>query len=270
MSIDPRIAERRTEVREGSARGDARRLLRWFSVFAVLAIVVWIAQLPAFSVQQVDIAGSARADVAGALEAAGVEDGTPLVLIRPREVEQALGEDPWISSAAVTHRFPDTIVVDITERAPVVNIRSAGRVLLIGDDGVVVSTTMDPSVPVVDLVGVAPTPVGEVVDDARAAGIAAFIGALPAPMVDAGAFSEEPDELWYLLPGIDVRLGRAVDMEAKAHALEALISEGIESGSTIHLVSASRPAVEDPAFGGGASGEDEDGAASDDDSSENP
>ena len=270
MSIDPRIAERRTEVREGSARGDARRLLRWFAVLAVLAIIVWIAQLPAFSVKHVDVAGADRGDVAGALSAEGVDEGTPLVLIRPGDVERALLDDPWISSAAVEHRFPDTVVVEVTERVPVVNIRSAGRVLVIADDGVVVSTTTDQSVPMVDLTGVAPTPTGEVVDDTRAAGVSQFIHVLPAPMVDAGSFREESAELWYLLPGIDVRLGRAVDMEAKAYALEALIAEGIQPGSTIHLVSASRPAVESPAPSGEAAEDDADETATDNGSTENP
>lgn len=270
MSIDPRIAERRTEVREGSARGDARRLLRWFAVLAVLAVIVWIAQLPAFSVQQVDVAGAVRSDVTGALEASGVGEGTPLVLVRSGEVERALAEDPWISSATVGHRFPDTIVVEVTERVPVVNIRSAGRVLVIGDDGVVVSTTTDQSVPIVDLAGVAPTPTGEVVDDARAAGVSQFIHVLPAPMVDAGSFEEEAAELWYLLPGIDIRLGRAVDMEAKAYALEALIAEGIQPGSTIHLVSASRPAVESPVPADEAVEDDTDETATGDGSTENP
>ncbi len=260
MTMDPRIAERRTEVREGSARGDAKRLLRWFAAFALIAMVAWVAQLPAFSVKHVDVDGSARADVAAALAASGVEDGTPLVLVRPGEVEAALGLDPWVSSASVRHHFPDTITVEVTERRPVVNIRSAGRVLLVADDGIVVSTSSDQSVPTVDLVGVVPNTPGEPVGDTRAAGVAAFLGALSAPMVDAGQITEESDELWYHLPGIEVRLGRGVDMEAKAYALEALISEGIESGSTIQLVSASRPAVESPtpadAAADGAAGED--------------
>jgi hypothetical protein len=45
---------------------------------------------------------------------------------------------------------------------------------------------------------------------------------------------------------VDVRLGRAVDMAAKAVALEALWAEDLPAGATVQLVSARRPAVQLP------------------------
>lgn len=246
MSIDPRIAARRAEVREGAARADARRLLWWMAGIAALVLVAWVAQLPAFRVQEVAVAGAERAAVTPALAEAFTEGDTPLVLVRPGRVEAVLEADPWVVDARVALRYPDTVVVELTERAPVVTVRSAGRALVVAADGVVVSDVADRSLPVAELDGVPPSAVGRAAGDVRVTGAAAFLGALPSDVARAGSLDEIGGELWFRIGSVDVRLGRAVDMPEKAAALTALLDSGTPPGATIHLVSARRPAVEVP------------------------
>lgn len=247
MSIDPRIAARRAEVREGTARRDVRRVLRWMTVAAVLAVAAWVAQLPAFRVQHIEVSGAERADVAFAVADSGVALGRPLVLLWPPAVERALADDPWIVSAVVSHRFPDTVAVDVVERRPVVTVHADGRAIVVAADGYVVSHTADETLATAQLAGVAPGAIGEKSPDRRLEELAAFVAELPPRLAGVVEITEEAGELTLAVSGATVRLGRAVDMAAKARTLTALLDEGVPAGATIHLVSASRPAVEVPA-----------------------
>jgi hypothetical protein len=42
---------------------------------------------------------------------------------------------------------------------------------------------------------------------------------------------------------VTIRLGRPIDMGAKALALEAVLAEGVEIGSVVNLLAPARPAV---------------------------
>lgn len=244
--IDPRIARRRAELRESTATGQLRRVLMALAVVAVAVLAVWVAQLPPFAADRVDVAGAERADVDAVVSPVL---GDPMAFLVPRRagLEEALEAQPWVVEATVSLRFPDTIAVEVVERRPVLTVLSAGRAMVVADDGVVVAEVADPGLPAVELAGVAPTPPGETAADARAVGLAAFVGGLDPSLVADGTLEEVDGELWFRIGGVDVRLGRAVDMAAKAVALEALWAEDLPSGATVQLVSARRPAVQLPA-----------------------
>jgi cell division protein FtsQ len=253
--IDPRIAARRAEVREGSARRDARRVLRWMTIVAVALVAVWVAQLPAFRVQDIDVTGAERSDVAGLVARSGVALGKPLVLVWAPTVEAAIAEDPWVVEVSVSPRFPHTLAIDVVERRPVVTIYADGRAAVVANDGIVVSHTADATLATAHLTGVAPGRVGDESPDRRVGEIAAFVAALPPRLAEATDIAETGDELVLEVAGATVRLGRAVDMAAKAQTLAALLDEGVPAGATIHLVSAQRPAIEVPDDGTGGVGD---------------
>ena len=77
---------------------------------------------------------------------------------------------------------------------------------------------------------------------AKLAGLA-FLAEL-GPLQFPGALVEQRQgELWAEIGGHLIRLGRPVDMEAKARALYALLGRGIADGAAISLVAPTRPAV---------------------------
>lgn len=257
--IDPRIAQRRAEIRESAASGQLRRVLVALAVVAVVVLAVWVAQLPPFAADRVDVTGAERADVDAVVSPVV---GDPIVFLLPRRagLETALEAQPWVVEATVALRFPDTIAVELVERRPVLTVRSAGRAMVVAEDGVVVAEVADPTLPVVDLPGVAPTVPGEEAADVRAVGLAAFVAGLDPSLVADGMLEEVDGELWFRVGDVDVRLGRAVDMAAKAVALEALWAEGLPPGATVQLVSARRPAVQLPTDAAPAEGEPDDAA----------
>ena len=74
------------------------------------------------------------------------------------------------------------------------------------------------------------------------------LGALEFASANNGVISglilrEEAGELWATAAGHEVRLGRPVEMPAKAAALVAVLAEGLPEGSMINLIAPTRPAV---------------------------
>ncbi len=274
MSIDPRIAARRAEVREVAARADARRTLWWLLAVVVLALLVWIAQGPLFSVQHLSVTGAERSDPPPGLAAGGIEVGSPLVLIRAVEAAEALAADPWILDADITVTFPDRVAVAIVERRPALQVRTPNGEFVVAVDGVVVAHggLADDTLAVTDLDSARVPPVGGRADD-TVRGLAEFVAALPADVALAGELHDREGELWFDIHGVSARLGRPVEMATKATVLASLLDDGMPEGSVVHLVAPLRPSVLAPEPSDDAEGDsegvdtDETGAVDGDDES---
>lgn len=124
--IEPRLRERRIGVR----RAASRRRLWWALVAAVVGIVL-VAGLAVlgsswFAVDDVTVVGNVYTDPD---ELAAIVDdlrGTPVLRVDTGEFETRVEEIPWVESARVTTRFPDSATIEIRERTPVAS--------MLGDD----------------------------------------------------------------------------------------------------------------------------------------
>lgn len=248
MSMDPRIAARRREVIEGSARRSLLRLGKWLAVLLALVAVGWFIQSDPFRVSVIEMSGITRSAAAELLVAEQVVEGRPMVLIRPGTVEEALIDDPWIVEATVGLTFPDMVEVAVRERAPAAWLVSGSSRLLLAADGVIVpgEGVSDP-LPVVRMGGVEPAEPGEQLEDSRARASLLFLTTLDPLLASRGVLGERSaGELWFSLPGLDVRLGRPIEMAEKAAALTALLERGVPPGSEVNLIAPTRPAVATP------------------------
>ncbi len=61
----------------------------------------------------------------------------PQALVDVGEIRRRLLAYGWVKDARVSHRLPDTLVIDIVERTPAALWQSEGRLALIDDEGVV-------------------------------------------------------------------------------------------------------------------------------------
>ena len=248
MSIDPRIAARRREVIEGSARRSLLRLAKWLTVLLVLVAVGWLVQSDPFRVEVIETSGVTRSATAEILVTEEVVAGRPMILVRPGDVEEALLADPWVVEATVGLTFPDRIQVTVRERPPAAWLVSGSARLLLGADGIVVpGDDVEDVLPVVRLGGVAPAEQGARLDDARAVAALTFLTTLDPLLASRGVLGERLDgELWFSVPGLEVRLGRPIEMAEKAAALAALLERGVPPGSEVNLIAPTRPAVATP------------------------
>lgn len=242
MTIDPRLAERRKAVAEDRAQRNVGRALRMVLYAALIAAAVWLIFSPFLSISQVRTAGIVRSDAYSILADQSIVAGTPMVMIRTSQAETALLEDPWIRDARVYRNWPNEAIVRVTERKPVAWVQTSDGWSRHAGDGFAVpsASTPDDTLPVVRL---------PYVLTADAAGSAMVQGAVEFFSVLAPSYGQlaemrlQDSELWVSVGGHEVRLGRPVDMEAKARTLEVMLGEELPPDSTIVLIAPANPAV---------------------------
>jgi cell division protein FtsQ len=92
------------------------------------------------AVGNVQVEGRERASREAVLNAVAVTRGTPILAVDPSEAKQRLEAVPWIRSASVERRFPDTLHIRLVERQPLAFWQRHGKLALIGRDGLVIPT----------------------------------------------------------------------------------------------------------------------------------
>lgn len=248
MSIDPRLAERRREVAEDHAKRNVRRLLRFLAVIGVIGVTVWFALSPYLSVTRVRTAGVVASQTHSLLVGNHVVPGTPMILLRPAAVRRALEADPWVSSAEIELRWPNDVVVKVTERVPRAWVETANGWARRSEDGAVVpsQTTPDNSLGWVRLPGLTSE---HAAASELVIGAIEFLMALPPGLAEMTSIRLEDGEMWAVVDGRQVRLGRPIAMREKAVSLVALLQEDIPKSSVLVLIAPTHPAVR-PAPGG--------------------
>ena len=241
--IDPRMADRRRAVLERGARRGIRRALILLIAVSLVAGSIWLLQSPILSVNEIEVTGSDRQDVREAVARAGIEEGTPLILVRPQRAIDELEALPWVRAAAVGRVFPDRVDVAVDQRMAVAFMWASGSYAVLDIDGVVLEYV--PSVaagaPVLQL-GVQRLEPGESHIDPTVIGGIEFLATIDG-VLSGLELRHAGGELAGFFDGHEIRLGRPVDMAAKAAALLAVLADGIPSGSLINLIAPARPAV---------------------------
>jgi cell division protein FtsQ len=140
-----------------------------------------------FVVANIDVEGRETTDRDTIMSALGAHAGMPILAVSPSRAKEQLESLPWIRSAVIERRLPNTIYVRLSERKPLAVWQHEGNHELIDRDGTVI--------PVTDLSRFAklPTIVG---GDAARQGAAALIALLAkepelAPRVSAAVLVGE-------------------------------------------------------------------------------
>jgi cell division protein FtsQ len=232
--MDRRLEKRRKEVAEGQARSGLFKLLVVLIVASIGGLAIWLFRSPLLSVQEIVVAGAPPHLREQVRSESGIAPGEPLVSVRPVEVEAALGDNPWIASSKVTLQWPQRVLIEISPRLPVAWLDEGNGWTLVGEDAVVLESAREAGTEL---------PILRAHAEVAKLGGLAFLAEL-GPLQFPGALVEERDgEMWAQVGGHDVRLGRPVDMEAKARALAALLARGVDAGANISLIAPTRPAV---------------------------
>jgi hypothetical protein len=246
MTIDPRLAERRREVAEDRARRNVGRLIKFLVAASLVGALVWLFLSPWLSVAAVTTTGIAASTAAAILTEQGVVEGTPMIMIRSGDVEEALETDPWVRESDVELDWPRNVLVRVEERAPTAWVETDEGWGLYAIDGVRLTTgpDPDPAMPWIQIGGVVatdPEPAAELLGSLE---FAANLSEELRP--GAKLRTEAGGELWAEVGGYQVRLGRPVEMGEKALSLAALIREQPPAGSTLNLIAPTNPAITRP------------------------
>jgi cell division protein FtsQ len=167
INVAPKSASRapkKDELRPHVHGQATRRLVRWATasaaVVAVVAPVYWalsggwfvatidaahqgLLQMTAasgFALREVRVEGRGETAVADILSAVGANRGDPILGIDIDAVRQRLEDLPWIETAGVERRFPDQLVVSVTEAEPMALWQRNRKLYLVSRDGAVIET----------------------------------------------------------------------------------------------------------------------------------
>jgi cell division protein FtsQ len=90
-------------------------------------------------VDDIEVEGRAMTGRDAVLSAIGAARGTPLFAVNPSQAKAQLEALPWVRSAAVERRLPDTVHIRLVERQPLAFWQRQGKLVLIDRDGVVIT-----------------------------------------------------------------------------------------------------------------------------------
>lgn len=134
----------RAEARRFTQATRTRRrkyLLGLAGAVVVVLLIVLTAYSPLLAVRTITVEGASRVDAAAVSASLDDQLGRPLTLVDFGEVRRTLETFPLIQSYVTEARPPDTLVVRIVERRPVVTVAAEGGFDLVDAAGVVVETT---------------------------------------------------------------------------------------------------------------------------------
>ncbi|MDR7482784.1 MAG: FtsQ-type POTRA domain-containing protein [Armatimonadota bacterium] len=118
--------------------------LRFSLVMATLLAALMLPQSAFFDVRRIVVTGAHTLLPEDVAATAGVQYGRPLFAVRPAEATARLQAHPRIRAARVQVRWPETVVIDLTERVPRLAVRVGPRYALVADDDVVVALADGP------------------------------------------------------------------------------------------------------------------------------
>jgi cell division protein FtsQ len=174
------------------------------------------------AVNDVQVEGRETTDAATIMAALAADRGTPILAVSPSRARDQLLTLPWVRSAVIERRLPDTLYVHLVERKPLAIWQHGGKQELIDRDGAVI--------PVKDLDRFAKLPI--VVGDDAAPQAAALIDMLatePDLASRVGAAIRVGGRRWNLRVdgSIDVLLPDSNTAAAWAHLAQLERTDGL-------------------------------------------
>ena len=129
------MPKKRNPNRRRRRRGGLSRLLRPLSL--LLAAVAVVAALTLFfKVEEIQVTGASRYLADEIIAASGVEPGDNLILLNRYRISQRIYTSlPYITDVSPKPKFPDTLVIEVTETRPVAAIEGGGAWWLVNSDG---------------------------------------------------------------------------------------------------------------------------------------
>lgn len=234
-----RAGEVRAQQREKRQRNQYRRyILRiLIAIAAVLAIIfgsIFIYRSDLFHVNNVQVNGVSHLTSQEITSIAAVSDDSTLLRLDAGGIIARLEDNAWVQNAAIHRVFPDTIVIDITERAPgAVAYISDKSTWVISTDGTWLSAAtnedQETAMKIVDISSSMPAPIsGTACTDGGVLNALSILKAisddLRSRIVSISAESSIKTSL-NLKDGVTVAFGDSSDVEIKEAAINSLLSQ---------------------------------------------
>jgi cell division protein FtsQ len=141
--MPPRPASSHRRVRIADVRRIRRQIL--FTLYAVLAgeVVAAAFTTPLLQIRHIQVRGVGslpQMEIARVDEAVGLPHGTNFLLASSSQVQTRVRALPWVRSATVHRRFPQTVTVDLSLREPVAQVQTTSGRWEVDSSGIPIRT----------------------------------------------------------------------------------------------------------------------------------
>lgn len=247
--MDPRLVRRRRKVAAENARRGIRRALWAGAALTLVGGAAALLNSSYLSVQSVEVRGVVNAEVEQALARHQVDAGRPMAVIRPGQIRDSILEDPWVRTAAVRLRLPNTVEVEVEERRGVawVSLGADGWALTALDGVVVGYAEAAPEASPVIRITTEDPGLGVGISDDQVLGSLRYLDSLPLSLASQSGIYAAGGEIWATVGERHIRLGPPIEMAEKAKAVVSVISLR-QQDVIIDVIAPDRPAVRDNVF----------------------
>ncbi len=195
-------------------------------ILAILAGAAWaLLGSSLLVVRHVQVTGNRLVPASEVLAAAAIRRGTPLASVDTRAAAHRVEQIDQVLSATVSRSWPDTIVISVRERTPVLAVAAGGRFELIDPAGVTVrwSPRKPAGMPLLT------APPAQLRGSRGVLAAASVLRQLPArlrSLVEAITAPSAQDVTLHLRGGVTVAWGGAAQTRAKAAEVFVLMRTG--------------------------------------------
>ncbi|MGA1362643.1 MAG: cell division protein FtsQ/DivIB [Ilumatobacteraceae bacterium] len=245
--IDPRFEERR----RAWARRDRLKRVRWVKIALILAaasvVVLGVMASPIFAVRTFVMEGNVYTSADSVDEVRGILKGSSIFTADTTRARRVLLEDPWVADVRITTHFPSRVVVEVSERVPVVwYVGGDGKARMVDARGRVIAVLAGWPTKYLQVKGTGPdVAAGSSADDAYRAA-AQLVLALPdelRPKVTALDLSPAGELSMVLKGDTLVRFGTPTGLQDKLVAVVVLLRRQDPRTIAVIDVSAGEPTV---------------------------
>ena len=215
-----------------------RYIARIAIVIAVILLIIFgsifVYRSDLFHVNNVQVNGSAHLTSQEITSIAAVSDDSTLLRLDSKGIKERLEDNAWVQNAAIHRVFPDTIVIDITEREPgaVVKIKDSSNWVISTDGAWLSDATTDDwenAMKIIDVSPSMPAPIsGAMCADGGINNALDILNSisddLRSRIVSISAESSIKTSL-NLVDGVTVAFGDSSDIEVKEAVINSLLNE---------------------------------------------
>ncbi|MHB8682381.1 MAG: cell division protein FtsQ/DivIB [Acidimicrobiales bacterium] len=246
--MDPRMSRRRVAVTRARGRRRLRLVLAAMVVSALGAGTLVTLHTSLFAARHVVVRGAAQTPSALVARVSGLDAHPPLIDVNGGADAARLEALPWVGTAVVSRRWPDSVVVELHERVPVAAMaRAAGGVVLVDATGRVLAdvTSAPAGLPVLTGPFRVAAPGRWLAAPARPGlAAAAALASSPAGAVHGISVSAAGAVRLDLGGGVWAALGRGGDLGAELAALRSVLAGAPPKGpETIDVTVPGEPLV---------------------------
>ena len=218
------------------------------AIMAALSLFVWLRSSDVFAVQQVTADTPTHVSKEQIEEATTPAMGESLLVLSVGSIEDELSELPYVRSARVLRRFPNTLHVRLTEYEPVARVQAGdGEVWLVSNDGTVLEKKKVSRLPLF-------VPASPLDLEAGQKLPATVSAALPLSelMLESGEIGDLPrlhhvsiartgEVVMVMADEMELRLGEPTELKQKLTVVSTIVQQYLRAGKRIRYVDASVP-----------------------------